>query len=238
MEGKSERKTGWRGKVRSSGCGDGRMAGKWMDLQPQMAPWICPPADTQTSSELWGCNSVWGRYTGRWGRLGELFGVCDLPRNPWWNSSPITHSCLFWIQFTRGLWCGSWAGVGSCALLLLGVNQIALANAKQGRFISQFPWILPGWGSGKAQSKLGCCYCNWISVCTSFRVIHQQERAMAWPLRWPWWAQEIFHLALPKGWELPAGSSQTEEEQNPTQSHQSCSRTWHLAQFHTCGPGP
>lgn len=23
--------------------------------------------------------------------------VYDLPRSPWWNSSPITHRCLFWI---------------------------------------------------------------------------------------------------------------------------------------------
>lgn len=41
-------------------------------------------------------------------------------------------------------------GLGAVPGSCWGVNQIALANAKQGRFMSHFPWILAqlgGWES-------------------------------------------------------------------------------------------
>lgn len=47
---------------------------KGMNLQPQMAPCVCPPADKQIPFELWGCNSVWGRCKGRGGEAVGLFG--------------------------------------------------------------------------------------------------------------------------------------------------------------------
>jgi len=41
---------------------------------PHMAPCICPFADKQIPLELWGYNSICGWWTGRGGRLQELFG--------------------------------------------------------------------------------------------------------------------------------------------------------------------
>lgn len=53
-----------------------------------MAPCICPFADKQTLLELWGYNSIYGWWTGKGGRLRELFGGLWPPQKPLMEFQP------------------------------------------------------------------------------------------------------------------------------------------------------
>lgn len=174
-----------------------------MNLQPQMAPCVCPPADKQIPFELWGCNSVWGRCKGRGGEAVGLFGGLWPPQQPLMEFQPHNSQLPLLDPIQGCLWCGSWAEFGAVPapagefiwLPLLMQSRAALWASSSGF------WLC--WGTGEAQSKLGCCSCDWSRVCTSSsRVTHQRKSPEPWnghrgdP-------EEISLLAFPKGLKLP-----------------------------------
>lgn len=107
-----------------------------------------------------------------------------------------------------------------------GVNQIAFANAKQGRFVRKFPWILAGlehWGSTEQTWVplvwLDQCLQLFFSESLSSKKEHK-ARAMA---------RLTPRVTLMSHGDFPFGSSQglsqTADEQDPTQGHHSQCRT-------------